>query len=64
MAEKTKKSSRWAAIKTEFSKIIWPDAPSVARQTTAVVLVTLVTGFIILILDYVIQYGVEILMNL
>ncbi len=65
MAEKTKKSSsRWTALKSEFSKIVWPDATSVRKQTIAVVLVSLVVGFLIVIFDYVIQYGVEILMNL
>lgn len=66
MAETEKKtlSTRWAGLKSEFSKIIWPDAPSVGRQTVAVVVTSVVVALIIVVLDYVIQYGVDFLVNL
>ena len=66
MAETEKKtlSDRWAGLKTEFSKIIWPDGSSVGKQTVAVIATSVVVAFIIVILDYVIQYGVDFLVNL
>ena len=62
--EKKRMSQRIAGLKTEFSKIIWPDGSSVGRQTVAVVVTSVVVAFIIVILDYVIQYGVDFLVNL
>lgn len=62
--EKKTMSQRWAGLKTEFSKIIWPDAPSTARQTVAVVITSVVVALIIVILDYVIQFGVDFLVEL
>ncbi len=53
-----------AGLKTEFSKIIWPDGSSVGKQTVAVVATSVVVAFIIVILDYVIQYGVDFLVKL
>ncbi|MDD6193900.1 MAG: preprotein translocase subunit SecE [Lachnospiraceae bacterium] len=66
MAEVEKKtvSKRWAGLKSEFSKIIWPEAPSVRRQTVAVVVSSIVIALIIVILDYAIQYGIDFLVKL
>jgi preprotein translocase subunit SecE len=62
--EKAPKASWFAGLKTEFSKIIWPDRNSVVRQTIAVVAVSVVTGLIIALLDWIIQYGVNFLVGL
>jgi preprotein translocase subunit SecE len=62
--EKAPKTSWFEGLKTEFSKIIWPESGSVVRQTIAVVAVSVVTGLIIALLDWVIQYGVNILVGL
>ena len=51
-------------VKAEFSKIIWPTKETLARQTTAVVIVSVIVGLIIAILDTIIQYGVNFLVNL
>ena len=59
-----KKESRFAGLKAEFHKIIWPDKESLTKQTTAVVVTSVVLGLIIALLDYVIQYGVDFLVNL
>ena len=66
MAEVEKKtvSKRWAGLKSEFSKIIWPEASTVGKQTIAVIVTSIVVALIIVILDYVIQYGVDFLVNL
>ena len=57
--EKAPKTSWFAGLKTEFSKIFWPDRKSLVRQTIAVVTVSVVVGLIIAILDWMIQYGVD-----
>lgn len=62
--EKKSLSQRFAGLKTEFSKIVWPDKASVGKQTVAVVVTSFVVAMIIVILDYVIQYGVDFLVNL
>ena len=62
--EKAPKTSWFTCIKAEFRKIIWPDQKSVVRQTIAVIAVSVVTGLIIALLDWVIQYGVNFLVGL
>lgn len=55
--EKATKKSWFKGLKSEFKKIIWPDKASVARQTTAVVLITVALGIIIVVIDYLVQIG-------
>ena len=55
--EKAPKKSWFKGLKSEFKKIIWPTKASVARQTTAVVLITVVLGIIIVVIDYLLQIG-------
>ena len=62
--EKAPKTSWFKGLKTEFNKIFWPDSKSVIRQTIAVVAVSVVTGLIIALLDWAIQYGVNFLIGL
>ena len=56
-----KKTSFFKGLKSEFKKITWPDRESTFKQSVAVVAISVVVGVIIAILDYVIQYGVNIL---
>lgn len=58
------KENWFTGLKAEFGKIIWPTKESLARQTTAVVVVSVIVGLIIAILDTAIQYGVNVLVNL
>lgn len=58
------KENWFTGLKAEFKKIIWPTKESLARQTTAVVIVSVIVGLIIAILDTGIQYSVNILVNL
>lgn len=62
--QKAPKKSWFTGLKAEFNKIIWPDKQSLARQTTAVVAVSVVLGLIIALLDFIIQYGVDFLVGL
>lgn len=64
---KTKKNSFsewWDEIKTEFGKIVWADRKTVGRQTTAVVIISVILGLLIVFFDMVIQYGVDKLVKL
>ena len=61
---KAPKENWFASLKAEFKKIIWPTKESLAKQTTAVVIVSVVVGLIITVMDFFIQHGVDILVNL
>ena len=63
-AGSAQKESWLNGVKAEFSKIIWPSKESLARQTTAVIIVSLVVGLIIAMLDTAIQYGVNFLVGM
>ena len=60
-AEKTAKTkgSRIQALKAEFNRIIWPDKDTVVKETTAVVIVTVILGAIIALLDFIIKTGLD-----
>ena len=59
--EKAPKKSWFKGLKAEFKKIIWPDKASVARQTTAVVIISIFLGAIIKVLDMLIQMGLDLI---
>ena len=64
MAETEKKASKkswFKGLKAEFRKIIWPTKQDVAKETTAVVITSIIVGLIIAMFDYIIQYGVDFL---
>ena len=63
MSDKTQKKSWFKGLSREFKKIIWPDKMTVAKQTAAVVSVTVVLGAIIAIIDFIAQYGVDLLLR-
>lgn len=63
-AEKAPKKSWFKGLKSEFKKIIWPEKKHVVRQTTAVVLITAILGVIIVLIDYIVQIGLDKLFNL
>ena len=62
--KKAKKPSFFKGVKAEFKKITWPDKTSLFKQTVAVISVSLVVGLVIAIMDFFIQYGVNILLSL
>lgn len=59
--EKAPKKNWVKGLKAEFKKIIWPDKMSVAKQTTAVVIVSVILGAVIKILDMLIQMGLNLI---
>ena len=62
--EKAPKMSWFTGLKEENKKIIWPSKQSLARQTAAVIAVSVALGLIIALMDYIIQYGVDFLVGL
>ena len=58
---KTQKKSWFKGLQAEFKKIIWPDKKTLARQTAAVVTVTVILGALIAIIDAILQFGLEFL---
>lgn len=62
--EKTAKPSFFKGVKAEFKKISWPDKDSLLKQSVAVVCISVVLGAVIAILDFLMQYGVDFLVNL
>ena len=62
--EKTQKKSWFKGLSAEFKKIIWPDKVTLAKQTVAVVSVSVVLGIIIAIIDFLAQHGVDFLVGL
>ena len=63
MSEKTKtqKKSWFKGLQAEFKKIIWPDKKTLAKQTTAVVAVSVVLGALIAVIDVILRYGIDLL---
>lgn len=57
--EKAKKSSWFKGLKAEFKKIIWPDKKTLAKQTVAVTVCSILIGAIIAIIDALLQYGID-----
>ena len=64
MSEKTQKKSWFKGLRREFNKIIWPDRMTLAKQTAAVVSASVVLGAVIALIDFLVQNGVDILINL
>lgn len=54
-----KAGSRMQKFKAEFNRIIWPDKNTVVKETTAVVVVTVILGAIIALLDLIIKTGLD-----
>ncbi|MBO7711287.1 MAG: preprotein translocase subunit SecE [Lachnospiraceae bacterium] len=58
-------SKKWFdGLKAEFRKIIWPNREDIQKETTAVVVVSVILGVIIAVLDFIVQHGVDFLVNL
>lgn len=49
----------WTGLKSEFSKIIWPNKASIVRQTVVVIVVTVIAGLLISLMDNIIQFGLN-----
>lgn len=65
MAEntKTQKKNWFKGLQAEFKKVVWPDKKTLARQTTAVVAVSVVLGAVISVIDVILRYGIDFLVK-
>lgn len=59
--DKSQKPSFFKGVKSEFKKISWPDKEMLLKQSVAVVCISVVLGFIITLMDTILQYGVNFL---
>lgn len=57
--EKKKQGSFWKRLKGEFKKVIWPTKDTIVKETTAVVIVTVILGAVIALLDFVLKLGID-----
>ena len=58
-AKKDKKPSFFHGLKKEYKKIVFADKETVARQTAAVVTMSIFLGALIGVLDMVIKFGLS-----
>lgn len=61
--EKAQKKSWFKGLKAEFKKVVWPDKNTLAKQTTAVVSVSVLLGALIAIIDAAMKYGIDLLVR-
>lgn len=54
-----KKGGMMQSLKAEFHRIVWPDKDAIIKETTAVVVSTIILGIIIAILDFLIKTGLD-----
>lgn len=61
--KKPAKTPFFKGLKAEFSKIFWPNKITLAKQTTAVVTVSVILLAIITVIDILVKYGVDLLVR-
>ena len=48
-------------VKAEFNKIMWPTREDITKQTTAVVIISVIIGALIAVFDYAFGYLINII---
>ena len=61
--EKAPKKSWFKGLKAEFKKIIWPDKESLAKQSLAVVAISVALGIVISIVDFAVKFGIDLILG-
>ena len=56
---KAQKKSWFKGLKAEFRKVIWPGKDALVKQTTAVVVVSVLLGGLISLIDAALKYGID-----
>ena len=64
MAENEEKVGFAKGLKSEFSKIIWPNKETLAKQAVVVTLISVILGGIIALLDLVMQYAINLIIGI
>ena len=62
--EKTEKAAKkkngfFRSLKAEFNRCVWPEKDRIVKETTAVVIVTVILGAVIALLDFLIKAGLD-----
>ncbi|MBR2275121.1 MAG: preprotein translocase subunit SecE [Lachnospiraceae bacterium] len=61
----SEKAGGWfKGLKAEFNKIAWETRENVTKQTISVVVVSVIVGIIIAVLDMILQYGIDFVINI
>ncbi len=58
---KTPKKSWFKGLKSEFSKIIWPDKETLLKESVTVVVISVALGVVIALVDMVIRAGINVI---
>ena len=58
---KTPKKSWFKGLKSEFSKIIWPDRETLFKESVTVVVISIALGLLIALVDMVIKAGINVI---
>ena len=59
-----RKTSFLQGVKAEFKKIIWPDKEKLVKETTAVVIITVILSIIIAAIDAGFKMGADIIFKI
>lgn len=62
-SKKSQKSSWWTTLKAEFKKVVWPSKHDLAKETYVVLITAIIMGLIIALIDFLMQYGIKIIMQ-
>ena len=57
--KKSSKPNFFSGVAAEFKKIIWPSRKTLFRQTTAVVVSSIILGAIIYLVDLIVKFGID-----
>ncbi|MBE5860856.1 MAG: preprotein translocase subunit SecE [Butyrivibrio sp.] len=57
-------SAFFAGVKAEFGKIMWPTKDDIIKQTTAVVVISVIVGALIAVFDYAFGYLINLVTSI
>lgn len=57
------KKSWFKGLKAEFNKIVWPTKQNLVKETGTVLIVAIVLGAAVAVFDFILQYGMNILIG-
>lgn len=56
---KPAKQSWFKGLRREYKRIIWPNSETVAKESIAVIVISIVIGLLIALVDAVVKYGLD-----
>ena len=57
------KSSWWKGLKAEWKKIVWPSRNTLAKESAAVVIITVILGLLIKLVDLGVEQILELILR-